>query len=217
VNNHSERATRTIVAIVSFLAMILVGYQLADEYLDLRRQVAEAEVFEDQLLQAATQRQRLLKIEEKVIDQLVAAKVKSIVPNDTGEIRNTLIAIIRDAGGKQRNLEIGEAQSRAWAVESDSPHNENTPQYAEESDYLLYAHEIELRVDGSLDAIREIIKSIAAQHWYMKTRSMTVQPLEGDLPILAIDMRLTVFGLGLVPEPSEGEFAHSLNAKRIIY
>ncbi|TWU37069.1 hypothetical protein Poly41_31950 [Novipirellula artificiosorum] len=180
---------------------------MADEYFRLRNEVTEMSEMGSQFTQVQLQQKRLHQIEAKIKSELDAALARSIDPEKRQAVRNTLLTIIRDAGGRLRNLEISEGHDRPWAIDSDNPRSETMPEYGEESNYLLYAHEIELRIDGSLQDVTKILQGIAAQGWYMTTKSLAMMPTDGNLPIIAAEMRLTVYGLGPKPEEAEQEFA----------
>ncbi|TWT79226.1 hypothetical protein CA13_06240 [Planctomycetes bacterium CA13] len=207
MNKPNNRAIRAIVASVSLLVIIAIGTRLVDEYLHLRQDAITLSEMGDQFTQAQQQAERLQQIESKIQAEFESATRSSIDPETIQDVRSQFITIIRNAGGRLRTLEISEGRSRPWAFELDDPRNETMPQFGEESAYDLHAHEIELRVEGSLETVTQVLRGIADQHWYMITKNLVMMPTDGDLPIIAVEARLIVYGLVLRPEEAEEEFA----------
>ncbi|WP_040770730.1 hypothetical protein [Novipirellula maiorica] len=217
MNNLNSRATRAIVASVSLLAIIAIGIPWVDEYFRLRSEARELRAMDGQFTQVTNNQKRLRELENQISTDLASHLNRSIDPEKSQEVRSTLIAIIRDAGGRLRSLEISKGRVRPWAIENDDPREESPPQYSDESDYILHTHEIELRIDGSLETVTQILRGIAEQGWYLTTNNMVMMPTEGDLPVVASEMRLIVFGLSPKPIEDEDEFARHPRGIRIFY
>ncbi len=217
MNNMNSRATRAIVASLSLIAIIAIGIPWVDEYFTLRSEARELSAMDGQFTLVQNKQKRLRELESNISADLDSHLNRSIDPEKSQEVRNTLIAIIRESGGRLRSLEISKGRVRPWAIENDDPRQESLPQYSDESDYILHAHEVELRIDGSLETVTKILQGIAKRGWYMTTNSLVLMPTEGNLPLVASEIRLIVFGLSPKPIEDEDEFARHPRGIRIFY
>ena len=209
MNNRNKRATRAIVASGSLLAIIFVAIPWVDEYLRLRHDASEFSEMEEKLVENKTQTEKLARIESKLDLELESLRARSVEPHDTLVVRETLIDVVRKAGGRVRRLEITDGEERPWAIANDDPHFDNPPLYEEESEFVLHSHSVELQVDGSLLAARGILDSISNQGWLMTTKALTVTPTNDPQSPVAIELRVVVYGLGLRRHVLEDDFART--------
>ncbi len=202
-----SRITRLIVATASLGAIIALGIPWVDEYFELRREVAEFDELHGELKQIRDRSERLIQIEENLNEKLNSLNTRSINPETKDLVREQLVEIVRRHGGRLRSLEVHTGIVRPWATSGDNPLADAMPEFGEESEYVLHSHDVELRADGTLGSIEDIIASIAQEGWFASTRSMNVLPTGKPEAPAAIELRLTVFGLTVAPEEPEEEFA----------
>ena len=203
----NNRATRAIVASISLTAILAIGMPWVDEYRSLRAEADELIRLDNQAEQVDQRDKRLRRIETKIVSNLIDSQQRSITPENAEDVRNQLIAIIRGSGGRLRSLDIDEGRQRPWALENDNPHADSIPRFAEESNYVLHKHEVEMRVDGSVHTLEKVLDGIANQNWFMSTSSLLMNPTDGKSSTITLELRLLVYGLTARPEEPEEEFA----------
>ena len=203
----NNRATRAIVASLSLTAILAIGIPWVDEYRSLCEEADDLIRLGGQANEVRERDQQLRRIETKIVARLSDDQRRSVTAENTEEVRNQLIAIIRESGGRLRNLDIDEGRQRPWAIENDDPHADTIPRFAEESDYILHKHEIEMRVDGSIETLKKVLDGIAKQKWFMRTSNLLMNPTDGKSSTIALELRLLVYGLTPRPEEPDEEFA----------
>ena len=199
MNNRNNRAIRAIVASGSLLAIIVIGIPLADDYFGLRREAAEFAELQSQLAQNQSRDLRFGQIQSKLAEELSALSDRSIDPTKMHWVRETLVDIVRTAGGRLRRLEIPDGDTRRWAMRQDDPRQETVPLYEEESEFVLHTHRVELQADGSLETIHKIVSDIYNQGWLMSTKVLTARPTGIQESPVTIELQLVLYGLA----PSE--------------
>ncbi len=207
MNNRNNRATRAIVASGSLLAIIFIAIPWVDEYLRLRRDAAEFTELETKFVETQQRRKLLGRVEDKLSGELEALLARSTDPTTRESVRETLIDIVRQAGGRIRRLEISEGQTRRWAIENDDPRNETMPLYEEESRFVLHTHLVELQADGSLESVRQILSDVANQGWLMTTKGLTTLPTSTQESPVNLELRLVLYGLSRSENEPEDDFA----------
>jgi hypothetical protein len=206
-NNRATRATRAIVASGSLLAIIFIGIPWVDEYLRLRRDAAELSELETQYAENQQRTKQLERIETKLTGELETLVARSVDPTKTESVREILIEIVRQAGGRIRRLEISEDETRIWAAENDDPRNDTMPLYAEESRFVLHTHLVELQADGSLESVRQILERVSSQGWLMTTKGLMTVPTSVRESPVNLELRFLLYGLGPNEHESEEDFA----------
>ena len=81
------------------------------------------------------------------------------------------------------------------------------PTYGEESQFDLHSHVVELRADGSLESVRQILNEVTGQGWLMTTKYLAMTPTALRESPMSIELRLVLFGLGPKEREIEEEFA----------
>lgn len=213
MNNPNKRATRAIVASGSLLAIIFLAVPWVDEYLRLRRDVAELGELEIKFAEAEQREMRLSQIETKLTSELGTLLAHSVDPTKTESVREVLIEIVRESGGRLRRLEIAEGETRPWKIKNDDARSDTTHlNIEEESRFVLHAHQVELQADGSLESVRKILSSVANQGWLMTTRNLTAVPTSVRESPVNLELRFVLYGLGLNEREPEEDFAYLNNS-----
>jgi hypothetical protein len=207
MNNRNNRATRAIVASGSLLAIIFIGIPWVDEYLRLRRDASEMSQLETRFAENQQRARQLQRIEDKLTGELETLLARSVDPTKTESVRETLIKIVRQAGGRIRRLEVSEDETRIWAARNDDPRNDTMPLYAEESKFVLHTRLVELQADGSLESVRQILAQVSSQGWLMTTKGITAVPTSVRESPVNLEMRLELYGLSANESETEEEFA----------
>ena len=104
------------------------------------------------------------------------------------------------AGARLRNLDVGKSEARVWAIDGDDPKAATMPPYADESDFELVTHTVDLRADGSLESVRKIMRDIISQGWLLTTTGMKIVPTGVRETPISIELRITLYGLRVRPE-----------------
>ncbi len=207
MNNRNNRATRAIVASGSLLAIILIGIPWVDEYLRLRREANEFVELEARLVANQTRDLQLTRIDSKLGSELESLSHRSTNPTEKNDIRERLVRIVRDAGGRLRRLEIGDVETRPWAIEGDDPRHDTMPFYGEESNFVLHTHTVEMQADGSLETVRQVIAEIEGQGWLMTLSGLTASPTGVVESPVTLEIQLVLYGLGeREARPEDEEF-----------
>ena len=212
MNNPNNRATRAIVASGSLLAIIFIAVPWVDEYVDLRRAAAELGELEIKFVETQQREKQMDRIEAKLTGELERLLAHSFDPSKTEAVREALIEIVRQSGGRLRRLEIAEGETRPWKIENDDPRSETTQLDGEESRFVLHTHQVELQVDGSLESVRQILSSVANQGWLMTTKGLTAVPTSVRESPVNLELRFVLYGLGPKEREPEEDFAQLNNS-----
>lgn len=211
MNNPNDRTIRAIVATGSLVVILAIGMPWVDEYIRMGRDASELGELQVELVNAQQREQQLNELEEKLDRQLVEMLDRGTNEQQSTEVREKLIGIIRAAGARLRNLDVGKTEARVWALEGDDPRSASMPTFADESDFELLTHTVDLRVDSSLESVRKIMGDIINQGWLMTTNSMRVAPTGVRETPISIELRLTLYGLRKRPEEKFDEDLASLS------
>lgn len=215
MNNPNNRATRAIVASGSLLAIIFIAGPWVDEYFELRQAAAELGELDDKLVEAQQREKQIDRIEAKLTDELENLLTRSFDPTKTEAVREALIKMVRQSGGRLRRLEIAEGETRPWNIENDDPRSETTQFNREESRFVLHAHQVELQADGSLESVRQILSSVANQGWLMTTKGLTAVPTSVRESPVRLELRFVLYGLGPNEREPEEDFAQLNNSQNL--
>lgn len=205
MNNRNNRATRAIVASLSLLAIIIFAVPWVDEYLRLRSDAAELSELESQFVELRQRNEQLDRIDAKLTSNLDDLSTRSIDPSKTEQVRERIVEIDRRAGGRIRRLEIQAGERRIWAVEGDVALNTTMPIYGEESNFELHTHNIDLRVDGSLQSIKTILRDINDQGWLMTTKGLSITPTTVRESPVRLELQAVLYGLAPREQEQETE------------
>lgn len=208
MNNRNNRATGAIVASVSLLVIIIFAVPWADEYLRLRSDAAELSELEGRFTELKVRNAQLDRIESKLTSKLEELKARSIDPPKTEMVRETIVEIVRKAGGRIRRLEISNGERRVWAVEGDNARDTAMPIYAEESSFDIHTHIVELQVDGSLKSIQTILEEVTNQGWLMTTKELNITPKAVLESKVSLELQLVLCGLAPRQQEQKDDFAY---------
>jgi hypothetical protein len=203
MNKPNHRAIRAIVAAVSLLLLIVIGMPLVDEGRELRNeQLAFAEL-EQEFETTQSRDVRLRRIETKLHEHKIELMNQCVTPARIPQVRDEMIAMIRDCGGSLRALEIENGQTRPWAANDDDPRTRQMPDFGTESEFLLHTHSLSLSVVGSLDAVLSIIEQVNNHHWLMNIDTLSLKPLASGDSQISLEVNITLYGLMRAPVKTE--------------
>jgi hypothetical protein len=195
MNKPNDRLIRGIVAAGSFLALIVIGKPLVDEYTELRASQRELSKLEEEFDTLQSRDARLQRIETTLEKERQQLLDRSTTPDKIQQVRDTVISIVRQSNATLRSLEIEDGQRRRWALQGDDPHNRRLPEMDMESDFELHSHSLTLVADGSLDAVMEVTESINRQRWLMTVESLGLEPADSNKKWIGLELRITLYGL----------------------
>ena len=207
MNNRKNRATGAIVTSLSLLAIIVFAAPWVDEYFRLRADAAELTELEARSAELQERNRQLDRIERKLTRNLADLRSRSIDPTKTEQVRERIVEIVRQAGGRIRKLELASGERRNWAVENDNVHNSTMPIYGEESAFELHTHTVELQIDGSLNSIQTILHEITDQGWLMTTKELNITPTSVRESPVTTELQLMLYGLAPRQQEHQEEFA----------
>ncbi|MFG0267891.1 MAG: hypothetical protein ACF8AM_22470 [Rhodopirellula sp. JB055] len=195
MNKPNDRLIRGIVAAGSFVALIVIGKPLVDEYRELREGQRELSKLEEEFDTQRSRDVRLQRIETTLEEERQQLQERSTTPDKIQQVRDTVISIVRQSNATLRSLEIEDGQRRRWAIQGDDPHNRRLPEMDMESDFELHSHSLTLVADGSLDAVMEVTESINRQRWLMTVESLGLEPTDSNNKWIGLELRITLYGL----------------------
>ncbi|WP_047813102.1 hypothetical protein [Rhodopirellula islandica] len=195
MNKPNDRLIRGIVAAGSFLALIVIGKPLVDEYRELRAGQRELSKLEEEFDTLQSRDVRLQRIETTLADERQQLLERSTTPDRIQQVRDTVIGIVRQGNATLRSLEIDDGQRRRWASRGDNPHNRRLPEMDMESDFELHSHSLTLVADGSLDAVMEVTEKINRQRWLMTVESLALEPAGSNDKWIGLELRISLYGL----------------------
>ncbi|WP_404304709.1 hypothetical protein [Neorhodopirellula lusitana] len=207
MNKPNHRVIQATVAGVSLLVVIVLGLPRFNEGRQLSADLQAFTKLEQEFESTQQRNRRLSRIEQKLHSQKEVLINQNVTPEQISGVRDELIAIVRKHGGSLRLLEIQDGQSRVWGDQGDDPHNRDRPEMGMESEFELHSHTVSLAVTGSLKAALAITRTLSDGYWLVSIETMVLKPRDSTSRIVSLELGLTLFGLTLVPEPVEEQFA----------
>ena len=206
VGRISDQTTRLTIAGVSLVVVLAVAVPWSVEYLRLVGEVSEMNSLYSQLSETQTRKEKIETIESTLKNNLQHASSHSIRPDNINQIRDQLVVIVRDSGASLRRLEIGENIVRPWGAVHDDPHQDTSPDFGQESHFVLHKHMVQLQADGTLQAIQKILDKVQKTSWLLNTKTVTLSPNSvADSPVI-LEAQWILFGLEEAPEEELDEF-----------
>ena len=198
-----RRAIQVTIGSLSLATVVAFAVPWLNEYFELQRDAAEIQELESELVLSQQRQTMLNKVEQKLASELDDLADRSVDPSNIESVREQLIEIVRASKARLRRLEISPPETRRWAIEGDDARNEAMPIYGEESQFELHSHNIELQADGSLEAVRQILKQVTQQGWLMTTKTMLVSPSGSRVSPMNLELRTVVYGMTAAANPSD--------------
>ncbi|TWU56562.1 hypothetical protein Poly51_24780 [Rubripirellula tenax] len=203
---HHDRVVRALVAAVSLITVVTFAIPWTNEYFDLQRDAAEMIDLETKLAQTRERQDLLERVEEQLTSDLSHFVDVNISPTNIETVRERLIQIVRSAEARIRRLEISPGDSRPWAIESDDARLEAKPIYAEDSQFALHMHTIELQADGPLKGVEKILTEVANNGWMMTTKNLSIAPTGARESPMKLEIRFVIYGLKpIAVDPDSGD------------
>lgn len=207
MSSRNSRVTGAIVVILSLIAVVVFAVPWVDEYLRLRNDAAELTELESKFAELRKRNEQLDRIDQKLTNNLQDLNSRSIDSMNVESVREAIVEIVRQAGGRIRRLEIANGERRTWAIDGDMAENGTMPIYGEESNFELHTHTVELQVDGSLESIQTIMRRIFDTGWLMTTKGLTMRPTPIRESPVNLELRLVLYGLTPRTKEEQEEFA----------
>ncbi|MEM9587599.1 MAG: hypothetical protein AAGA03_09985 [Planctomycetota bacterium] len=184
-----------------------MGIPWTDEYFSLQKESKEFTELNLQHQDAMARSQKLNAIGSQLVSRLTEIKSGAVIDDNVEELEEQLIELVRISRARLRHIETSLGTQRPWATQGDSPLASTMPEYAYESEYDLQKHTVELRADGTLNAIHAVVQGIVSHGWLMTTESMAITPTGSAASPVALEVRFTVYGLSRRPEDPELDVA----------
>lgn len=210
---YSSTAAQSLIAGICFVFVIAFALPWINEYYELQRDAAEIQQLETTLIDTQQRQMSLNKVEKKLASEIDVFVAQSVDDSNIESVREQLIEIVRSSKARLRRLEISPGESRNWASEGDDARNESVPIYGDNSTFILYTHEIELHADGSLDAVRQIIRDVTGHGWLMTTKTLLTAPSGSQASPMILEIRLIVYGL--TPSEENPDSENDLNQEEL--
>lgn len=207
MNNRNNRVTGAIMVTLSLIAIVVFAVPWVDEYLRLCDDAAELTELENKVAQLQARNEQLDRIDARLTDKLQNLSSRSIDPSKVEAVRETIVEIVRQAGGRIRRLDIPTGERRSWALDGDMVQNGTMPIYGEESNFELHTHTVELQADGSLESIQAILRDVIAQGWLMTTKGLSMTPTSVRESPVNLELQLALYGLTPRKKEEHEEFA----------
>jgi hypothetical protein len=216
MNRSYSRLIRATIGIGSFVAIIAIGIPWVDEYLGRRRDVNELVELRAELEQATFRDQRLGQIATQLVESLQTMQGRSIKESEAARVRDVLTEVVRKSGAKLRHIDAIPGQKRPWGISDDDVRKTTAPEIGQESNLVLTTVTIELKAAGPIEAINKILSEITSQGWLMSTTALVIAPAEDKSTDVALEIRMTAFGLELESKKPTDELAMQANPSRRI-
>ncbi len=207
MNKSHNRLIRATIGIGSFVAIVAVGVPWVDEYLQRRRDVKELVTLKEELEQSTLRDQRLSQIATQLVTSLENMQARSIEDSEVANVRDVLTEVVRKSGARLRHIDAHMGMKRPWGISDDDVHKSTSPDFGQESNFILTTVAIELKAAGPIEAINKIVREIASQGWLISTTALAIVPAEDKSTDVTLEIRLNAYGLELKPENSTDEFA----------
>ncbi len=191
----SSPTTRTIVAAISLVAIVVGGFFWVDEYKEICRNAELTESARGDWDIASVNASRFERIRTQVQSELTAAELGATSPDEIDAARDRFIEIVRTSGAKLRQMEVASRTERTWAIEGDNPRNAAMTNDGEPSKYQLHTYQLELRAEGSFEQVRNMMDLIATEPRMMSTNRFIITPSSGDRQNINIELTVTLYGL----------------------
>jgi hypothetical protein len=191
----SQRWLRAAVVTGICVGTVATIVPWVDELMDLRSQRASLEALRTQWVQLQEQSQRIGIAAANTEARLAELQPRATSKEELATLREQLVELARQAGCQVRQVQAVASAARPWAVEGDDPTRSDFPEGAEESGFELQSQQVSLRVVGSLESVRTLVKQIQQQRWLGQTRNLTLQPDGVGSRFVSLEMQMNLFGL----------------------
>ncbi len=207
MNKSHNRLIRATIGIGSFVAIVAIGVPWVDEYLQRRRDVKELVALKEELEQSTLRDRRLSQIAMQLVTSLEKMQERSIEDFEAATARDILTEVVRKSGARLRHIDARTGMKRPWGISDDDVHKTTSPDFGQESNFILTTVAIELKAAGPIESINKIVSEIASQGWLISTTALVIAPAEDKTTDVTLEIRLNAYGLTLEPEKSTDEFA----------
>lgn len=194
MNRRTGRIIRITLMIGSFVVGISLGVPWVDEYIQRRNDADELTQLRDQLEESTKRDQRLSQVADQLELRLRSLALQQKTPDQAGELRDNLTEIIRASGAQLRHIDVSPGLVRPWG-RNDDPRTQVAIVEREDTGFDLTSLTIDIRAAGSISAIEEILRGIAARKWLVTTNSMLLTPSNTTGTEITLELRVTAFGL----------------------
>lgn len=204
---------RTIVTAGSFLALLILGWPLADEYFAHSRAGKELDLLEAEFEQL---KQQQVIVEARQIashGKLDAYVSRSITANSLISVRESIVAVVRKHGCRIRQIGIEELSERPWAGSEDDPLTDSTELTTSNSGlYNLVSSRMSLTITGGFSDIKQVCDEIAEANYLAATEYVSLQPVDPTGSLVQIELRFKFFGITEESEKPLDGFSDELDA-----
>lgn len=190
-----ERLIRVIVAIGSFLALVVIGFPMVDEIRGLRKERADFASMHDRFQIAQQRQERLNRIEQALQLQKEDLIERSMTEADIETVREHVLTTVRKHVATLRGLDVNDAGRRPWVVGNDHIHNRTRPGFDEDARYELHTHTLRLNVDGGIESLKAIARDVLNQTWLVNLDDFEIVPLDDVGTLLSMKLNVSLYGL----------------------
>lgn len=196
--NQYHRRIWGIVAFGCLLGTVVLGAGSADEYLRLRDEVSDMQQLQIQWEATQTRARTLRQAEQQVDTLLNELQPRSMTEARLPGLRDEVVELVRASRCGLRSIQITPATTRPWGEENDDARAAGLRRDALPSAYELHTYTLDLRVDGPLASIRQLMRDLAAMRLLMTTEVLSLSRIDEGGGI-SLTLRASLYGLMAAP------------------
>ncbi len=186
---------RVIATVGSFLAFLLIGWPLADEYLHHRQVVRDIEELRGEHERLFSQQNSTEARHEQLSKKLLAYEQRSITAESMNTFRDKIVEMVRDHGCRIRQARVTEPQSRPWKGPDDDPLVSTSDNGFAEGRFDLLTTQLHLTVTGDFSSIQTLCKKIVEANYLAVTEFISLQPVDVTGQAIQMELRIKFFGI----------------------
>jgi hypothetical protein len=177
--------------LIAVLAFVL---PLVDQ---LYGNLARCAELQDELARAESTAKSLSAWEERLAEtaeQLAALETRAVSEATLAEYRSRVVDLVRTSGCQIRRIDIGPAVARPWQTEDHAVRTDNAPGQ-EPTPFALERRSLTLVVDGTMQALYDLLDKLDVEADLAYSRSLRMQPGNRQGKAVTLELELWLFNL----------------------
>ncbi len=187
--------TRGLVTGLCLLLGLAVGLPLLSEYRENEQVIDEFEamVYSHQSLKL--REVSILKQGEELKACIADFQKRATTSENVTEVRDAILAIIRDHGCKLRQFEMEDMTRRNWQSFGDSVLASNDTVSVEMGNYDLCTANLNVVITGRYESVQMFLQALEEARFLSVIQELTIQPIDSEGATVQLELRMSFFGL----------------------
>lgn len=196
--------TRVLVTGLCVLLGLFVGVPRFSEYQGNKQLIEEFETMVDSHQTLKLREASILKQGEELKQSIADFRKRATTSENVTEVRDAILALIRDSGCKVRQFEMEDMARRNWRSVGDSVLGSDEAVAVEPGIYELCSSDLNVVTTGRYESIQGFLHALEGARFLSVIQDMTIQPIDSEGATVQLELRMSFFGLE-TPERTNAE------------